>query len=98
MESLHLLALPIRSAKANLPPGSWKLHILGSIHNILGEHPHRRLLTLAKTHSPLLHLKLGEVDLVVITSRDLVREVFKEYDLKFASRPELFCEKAHLLQ
>ncbi|KAG0476736.1 hypothetical protein HPP92_013577 [Vanilla planifolia] len=80
-------------AKSNLPPGPWKLPILGSIHHLIGEHPHRRLRTIAKTHGPLLHLKLGEVDLVVITSPDLVREVFKTHDLKFASRPELLAGK-----
>ncbi|KAG0478390.1 hypothetical protein HPP92_013109, partial [Vanilla planifolia] len=80
-------------AKPNLPPAPWKLPILGSIHHLIGEHPHRRLRTIAKTHGPLLHLKLGEVDLVVITSPDLVRQVFKTHDLKFASRPELLAGK-----
>ncbi|KAG0476735.1 hypothetical protein HPP92_013576 [Vanilla planifolia] len=40
-------------------PRPWKLPILGSIHHLLGEHPHRRLLTLARTHGPLLHLTLA---------------------------------------
>ncbi|KAI0516226.1 hypothetical protein KFK09_008898 [Dendrobium nobile] len=81
------------SNPTNLPPGPWKIPIIGNLHQLLGEHPHRRLQNLANTYGPLLHLKLGEINLIVITSRDFVRDIFTTHDVKFASRPKLMAGK-----
>ncbi|KAK8918766.1 Premnaspirodiene oxygenase [Platanthera zijinensis] len=57
--------------------------------HLIGEHPHHRLSRLANTYVPLLHLKLGEIDLITISSPELAREVMKTRDLCFASRPQM---------
>ncbi|WMV53477.1 hypothetical protein MTR67_046862 [Solanum verrucosum] len=72
-----------------LPPGPWKLPLIGSMHHIVGGYPHHVLRDLAKKHGPLMHLQLGEVCVVVVTSSEMAKQVLKTHDLAFASRPKL---------
>ncbi|KAM3201078.1 Cytochrome [Capsicum annuum] len=77
------------SQTKKLPPGPWKLPFIGSMHHMAGGLPHRVLRDLAKKYGPLMHLQLGEVSAVVVTSSELAKQVLKTHDLAFASRPKL---------
>ncbi|PHT99577.1 Cytochrome 71D6 [Capsicum chinense] len=58
------------------------------MHHMDGGVPHRVLRDLAKKYGPLMHLQLGEVSAVVVTS-ETAKQVLKTHDPAFASRPRL---------
>jgi cytochrome P450 len=70
-----------------LPPGPWRLPIIGSLHHVSRVVPHRRMMELSRRHGPLMHLMLGEVPAVVVSSAEVAALVLKTNDPIFASRP-----------
>ncbi|CAL4991529.1 unnamed protein product [Urochloa decumbens] len=75
---------------ARLPPGPWRLPVIGSFHHLLGKpHIHHALADLARRlDAPLMYLKLGNFPVVVATSADAARGVMKANGgAAFASRP-----------
>ncbi|KAJ4767486.1 Cytochrome P450 family 71 protein [Rhynchospora pubera] len=76
--------------KLNLPPGPRTLPFIGNLHYLVsGELPHRALHNLARSHGPVMLLRTGQTDLVVITSKDAAQEVMKAQDANFSNRPVL---------
>ncbi|KAM7508361.1 hypothetical protein LguiA_018814 [Lonicera macranthoides] len=57
------------------------------------ELPHRTLTDLAKKHGPLMHLQLGEISAIVVSSPRVAVEVLKTHELAFATRPESLAGK-----
>ena len=70
-----------------LPPGPWQLPIIGSMHHLAGQLPHRAMRDLARLHGPVMLLRIGEVPTLVVSSREAAREVMKTHDAAFATRP-----------
>jgi hypothetical protein len=72
-----------------LPPGPWRLPVIGSLHHLLGSPlPHRAMAGIARRlGAPLIYLRLGEVPVVVASSPDAAREFMKTHDVSFATRP-----------
>jgi hypothetical protein len=71
--------------RRDLPPGPRPLPVIGSLH-LLGNQPHRSLARLARTHGPLLSLRLGSVTTVVASSPAAAREFLQRHDAAFSNR------------
>nr|AAG49298.1 putative flavonoid 3'-hydroxylase [Callistephus chinensis] len=69
-----------------LPPGPTPWPIVGNLPH-LGMIPHHSLAALAQKYGPLMHLRLGFVDVVVAASASVAAQFLKTHDANFASRP-----------
>ncbi|CAI0559121.1 unnamed protein product [Linum tenue] len=90
--SCHLKTKKTGAAAAfPLPPGPWKLPIIGNIHQLaLSPNSglvHRSFAALAMQYGPVMQLKLGETWNVVVSSPEAARELLKTHDLNFSARP-----------
>ncbi|GJN36563.1 hypothetical protein PR202_gb25437 [Eleusine coracana subsp. coracana] len=84
------------SSKKRRPPGPWNLPLVGGLLHLLKTHPHIAFRDLANKYGPVMFLRIGQNDTVVISSPEAAQEVLQEKDLIFASRPripgsEIFC-------
>ncbi|KAK8575124.1 hypothetical protein V6N12_062800 [Hibiscus sabdariffa] len=83
------MVFKLRVRSKNLPPSPWKLPLIGHLHLFMSSLPHRRLMELSKRHGPVMHLKLGELSHVVVSSPEAAKQVMNTHDINFANRPYL---------
>ncbi|EFJ20394.1 hypothetical protein SELMODRAFT_109159, partial [Selaginella moellendorffii] len=76
----------LSSKSLNLPPGPRGLPLIGHFH-LLGRLPHISLQQLSRKFGPLLHLRVGSVPLVVVSSPAMAKAFLKTHDTEFAYRP-----------
>lgn len=74
-----------RSSKLLRPPGPPQWPVIGNIFD-LGTQPHRDFHRLKSRYGPVLWLKLGNLNAVVVQSAAAAAELFKKHDLAFADR------------
>lgn len=71
----------------NHPPSPPGLPLLGNLYQLNQESPHIYLWKLSKKYGPLMFMKLGFSQLVVISSARIAKEVLKTHDFAFSGRP-----------
>ncbi|KAH6782227.1 hypothetical protein C2S52_000837 [Perilla frutescens var. hirtella] len=91
---IHLLSSNFRRRRSpKLPPGPNPFPIIGNILQ-LGPKPHQSLTNLSKIHGPLMHLKLGSIDTVVVSSPEIAKEILQQHDHGFPGRMTTAATKA----
>ncbi|KAI3470308.1 hypothetical protein Pfo_026971 [Paulownia fortunei] len=87
---IYLLQKHRKSVKTHVPPGPPGLPLIGNLHQFgTASNTHVYLWKLSKKYGALMHMKLGSVPVLVISSAKLAKEVLKTQDLSFCSRPRL---------
>ncbi|KAM0006865.1 putative cytochrome P450 [Helianthus debilis subsp. tardiflorus] len=89
---LLLILLPIRrfqSKSLPLPPGPPGFPIIGNLHQLDISDLAVYLWGLSKRYGPLMSLRLGNVQTLVVSSAEMAKEILKTNDLVFCTRPIL---------
>lgn len=86
---IFIIGLRKSKERQRLPPGPLKLPIIGNLYHLIetSSLPHEILRDLSRKYGPIMHLKLGDLSFIVVSSPKVAKEVLKTHDINFGSRP-----------
>nr|WET52753.1 cytochrome P450 71D719 [Callicarpa americana] len=74
----------------NLIPGPRKLPLIGNLLLLVGKSNLPLVFRdLAVKYGPLMHLQLGEIPILIVSSVEVANQILKTHDVTFANRPPL---------
>lgn len=76
----------------NLPPSPIALPIIGHLH-LIKDPIHRTFHSLSQKYGPILYLRFGSRNVVVVSSLSAAEECFNKNDIIFANRPQFIVGK-----
>lgn len=76
-----------KSKNRRLPPSLPSRPIIGHLH-LFKKPLHRTLTKLSSIHGPVLYLQFGSRPVLLVSSPDIVNEIFTTHDITFANRPK----------
>uniref|UniRef100_A0A2N9EJQ7 Geraniol 10-hydroxylase n=1 Tax=Fagus sylvatica TaxID=28930 RepID=A0A2N9EJQ7_FAGSY len=93
IQALHAFSRS-KAIPKKLPPGPKPFPVIGNLLE-LGNKPHKSLAKLAKTHGPIMSLKLGQVTTIVISSAAMSKEILQTHDQLLSNRTIPDALRAH---
>ncbi|KAL0719113.1 hypothetical protein Bca4012_068437 [Brassica carinata] len=77
---------PKKSPGYDLPPSPPSLPIIGHLHLLLSSLTHKSLQKLSTKYGPLLHIRIFNVPIILVSSASVAYEIFKSHDVNVSSR------------
>ncbi|CAH2053173.1 unnamed protein product [Thlaspi arvense] len=77
---------PKNSRGYNLPPSPPSLPIIGHLHLLFSTLTHKSFQKISSKYGPLLHLRLFNVRLILVSSASVADEIFRLHDVNVSSR------------
>ncbi|CAI9101625.1 OLC1v1038993C1 [Oldenlandia corymbosa var. corymbosa] len=82
----YVIISKLRSrGSGKVPPGPYQFPIIGNLHQI-GSKPHRSYAKLSEIYGPIMSVRLGTKQTVVVSSAEIAREVLQKNDQICSSR------------
>lgn len=81
-----------RNGKSKLPPGPRPLPVIGNVHQ-MGGLPHQTLWHLAEKFGPIMHMRMGSIPWVIVSTAEAAEQFIRVQDKAWASRPQRLADK-----